>query len=212
MGFLFGFNARLGRLHFVLGIIAAAVAGVATDLALSPYTIQQLASGAKPPANPFAWPLIFPTLGFLWIKLTLESMRVRDMGWDPVLVMPAWIALGLVDNVVASKFPAWSIGHGHHGTIVGTMINFALILALTFWPSGGFEARWSKPPFRSPMCGQSPRLWDFQIGISRRPPASLPEFLAAYRSRSKVSVAWSRRKTFYRLRDFAMYAYASMER
>ena len=77
LGFLFGFNARLGRLHFVLGIIAVAVAGVATDLALSPYTIQQLASGAKPPANPFAWPLIFPTLGFLWIKLTLESMRIR---------------------------------------------------------------------------------------------------------------------------------------
>jgi hypothetical protein len=27
LGFLFGFNARLGRLHFVLGIIAVAVAG-----------------------------------------------------------------------------------------------------------------------------------------------------------------------------------------
>jgi uncharacterized membrane protein YhaH (DUF805 family) len=140
LGFLFGFNARLGRLPFVLSMIALAVVSVAIDLALSPYSIQQLASGAKPPANPFAWPLIFPTLGFLWIKLTLESMRIRDMGWDPVLVMPAWIAMGLVDNVVASKFPAWSIGHGHHGTLVGTMINFALLLALTLWPSGGFEA------------------------------------------------------------------------
>jgi uncharacterized membrane protein YhaH (DUF805 family) len=140
LGFLFGFNARLGRLPFVLGIIAVAVAAVATDLALSPYTIQQLAGGAKPAANPFAWPLIFPTLGFLWIKLTLESMRIRDMGWDPVLVMPAWIAMGLVDNVVASKFPAWSIGHGHHGTLVGAMIQVALLFALTFWPSGGFEA------------------------------------------------------------------------
>jgi uncharacterized membrane protein YhaH (DUF805 family) len=140
LGFLFGFNARLGRLHFVLGIIAVAVAGVATDLALSPYTIQQLASGAKPAANPFAWPLIFPTLGFLWIKLTLKSMRIRDMGWDPVCVIPAWIALGIVDSVVASKVPAWSIGHVHHGTLVGEMIQVALLFALTFWPSGRFEA------------------------------------------------------------------------
>jgi len=140
LGFLFGFNARLGRLPFVLGIIAVAVAAVATNLALSPYTIQQLASGAKPPANPFAWPLIFPTVGFLWIKYTLKSMRIRDMGWDPVCVMPAWIAMALVDSVVAIKVPGWSIGHGHHETIVGTTINFALILALTFWPSGGFEA------------------------------------------------------------------------
>ena len=51
--------------------------------------------------------------------------------------------------------------------------------------SGEFEVRWSKPPSRSPMCGHSPRLWDSQIGISRQPPASLPEFLAAFRSRSK---------------------------
>jgi hypothetical protein len=150
LGFLFGFNARLGRLYFVLGIIALAVVSVAIDLALSPYTIQQLASGAKPPANPFAWPLIVPTVGFLLIKYTLKSMRIRDMGWDPVCVIPAWIALGIVDSVIASKVPAWSIGHGHHGTIVGTIINFALLLAVTFWPSGGFEAP-------SPTSGGSQR-------------------------------------------------------
>jgi len=154
LGFLFGFNARLGRLPFVLGIIAVAVAAVATNLALSPYTIQQLASGAKPPANPFAWPLIFPTVGFLWIKYTLKSMRIRDMGWDPVCVMPAWIAMALVDSVVAIKVPGWSIGHGHHVTIVGAMIQFALLLALTFWPSGGFEA--PTPTFGGPQRSPVP--------------------------------------------------------
>jgi uncharacterized membrane protein YhaH (DUF805 family) len=140
LDFVFGFNARLGRLHFFLSIIAAAVAGVAADLALSPYSIQELADGAKPPTNPLAWPLIVPTLGFLLIKYALQSMRIRDMGWEPVCVNPAWIAVGIVDSVVASKVPAWSIGHAHlHGTIVGVTIDFALLLALTFWPSGGFE-------------------------------------------------------------------------
>lgn len=141
LDFLFGFNARLGRLHFFLSIIAAAVAGVAADLALSPYSIRELAIGAKPLANPFAWPLIISTVGFLLIKYALQSMRIRDMGWDPVRIIPAWIAMGIVDGVIASKVPAWSIGHTHlHGTIVGVTINFALLLALTFWPSGRFEA------------------------------------------------------------------------
>lgn len=140
LDFVFGFNARLGRLYFFLSIIGVAVAGVAADLALSPHSVQEMANGAKPPANPFAWPLIVPTVGFLLIKYTLQSMRIRDMGWDPVCVMPAWIAMGIVDSLVVSKVPAWSIGLAHlHGTIVGGTIHLAFLLALTFWPSGGFE-------------------------------------------------------------------------
>ena len=140
LDFLFGFNARLGRLHFFLGIIALAVVSVAIDLALSPNSIRQLAGGARPPVEHFAWPLIVPTVGFLLIKYTLKSMRIRDMGWDPVCVIPAWIALGIVDSVIASKIPSWSIGHLHHGTLVGAMIQVGLLFALTFWPSAGFEA------------------------------------------------------------------------
>jgi hypothetical protein len=139
LGFLFGFNARLGRLHFILSMIALVVAWVATDFAISRYAIQHTPSGANPSGH-FVWLLIVPAVGFWWIRYTLKSMRIRDMGWDPVCVMPAWIAMALVDSVVAIKVPAWSIGHGHHVTIVGAMIQFALLLALTFWPSGGFEA------------------------------------------------------------------------
>ena len=140
LDFVFGFNARIGRLYFLLSFIAAVVAGVAADLALSPYSIQELVNGAKPPANPYAWPLIVSTVGFLLTKYSLQSMRIRDMGWDPVCVIPAWIAMGIVDRVVASKIPAWSIGHGHfHGTIVGVTIDVALLLALVLWPSSDFE-------------------------------------------------------------------------
>jgi hypothetical protein len=62
------------------------------------------------------------------------------------------------------------------------------------------------------MYGHLPRLWGFQIGISRQPPAFLLEFLAALPSRLKVSVAWSWLKTYYRPRDFAMYVYENTER
>lgn len=142
LDFVFGLNARVGRLYFLLSFIAAVVAAVAADLALSPYSIQEMASGAKPRANPYAWPLIVSTVGFLLIKYNLKSMRIRDMGWDPVCIISAWIAMDIVDTVVASKVPAWSwsVGHHHfHGTIVGVTIDIALLLALVLWPSSDGE-------------------------------------------------------------------------
>jgi hypothetical protein len=66
-------------------------------------------------------------------------MRIRDIGWDPVCVIPAWIAILIVDKLVAGKIPAWSLGLEQHGTIVGALINLALFLVLLFWPGGDHE-------------------------------------------------------------------------
>jgi hypothetical protein len=66
-------------------------------------------------------------------------MRIRDIGWDPVCVIPAWIAILIVDKLVAGKIPAWSLGLEQHGTIVGALINLALFLTLLFWPGSDHE-------------------------------------------------------------------------
>ena len=139
LGFLFGFNARLGRLHYFLSTIALAVVMTAVCFAIVGYAIQSTPRGMDPSAGLVAWPVIVAVLVFLWITFTLQSMRIRDIGWDPVCVIPAWIALLIVDKLVASKIPVWSLGSEHQGTIVGALINFGLILALTFWPSGEHE-------------------------------------------------------------------------
>ena len=79
----------------------------------------------------------------------LQSMRFRDIGWDPVCVIPGWIALVIMDQVIATKFPAVSLGHDHPGTIVGALTNLGLVLALTFWPSSRHEhwtPRFDMPP------------------------------------------------------------------
>jgi hypothetical protein len=73
------------------------------------------------------------------MTFTLQSMRIRDIGWDPVCVIPAWIAILIVDKLIAGKIPAWSLGPEQHGTIVGALINLALFLALLFWPGGDHE-------------------------------------------------------------------------
>jgi uncharacterized membrane protein YhaH (DUF805 family) len=139
LGFLFGFNARLGRLHYFLSTLALAVGMTAAIFAIVTYAVTNAPRGTHPSMDSMAWPMMVCIVIFTGIAFTLQSMRVRDIGWDPVCVMPAWIALLIVDKLVASKVPAWSIGHEHHGTIVGGLVNLALILALTFWPSGDHE-------------------------------------------------------------------------
>jgi hypothetical protein len=54
-------------------------------------------------------------------------------------VIPAWIAIVIIDKLIAGKIPAWSLGQDHNGTVVGALVNLALLLALTFWPGGDNE-------------------------------------------------------------------------
>ena len=52
--------------------------------------------------------------------------------------MPTWIAIGIVDHLVATKFPALSFDPLHSGTVVGGLLNLGMWLALLFWPSAGY--------------------------------------------------------------------------
>lgn len=152
LGFLFGFNARLGRLAFFgasigLGIIMTVLV-VALVFAMKPLDMRLLES-------PFqSWPIMIFVIFAGWASAMLQSMRIRDIGWDPVCVIPAWIALALVDHVVALKMPAWAIGDHHSGTAIGALINLGLMLALTFWPGG---ASGDIAPDDRASYGRSPR-------------------------------------------------------
>ena len=133
LGFLFGFNARLGRLHFLFSMIVVTVLMVVIYFAVIAYVFQTTPKGTMP--DPTSGPFVAAAVFYGWLTITLQSMRFRDIGWDPVCVVPAWIAVTIIDGLVAAKFPAASLGH-EHGTIVGALINISLILALLFCPGG----------------------------------------------------------------------------
>jgi hypothetical protein len=99
-------------------------------------------------------PLIVIGVMFWLVTFMLQSMRFRDIGWDPVCVIPLWIALIVVDRVIAAKIPAVSLGHDHPGTIVGALTNLALVVALTFWPTGSHETE--TPTFSTPQAPDAP--------------------------------------------------------
>jgi uncharacterized membrane protein YhaH (DUF805 family) len=147
LGFLFGFNARLGRMHYFLATIALAVVMTAICFAIAMLLFQQTPSAMLPSALMMSWPVIIAMVFFGWMTFTLQSMRIRDIGWDPVCVIPAWVAILIVDHVIAGRVPAWALGQDHQGTIVGALVNLVLFLAMMFWPGGDHAA---------PMFGDTP--------------------------------------------------------
>lgn len=156
LGFLFGFNARIGRLHFFCSTLVVTIVMVAVHAAAIAYAFQTTPKGTVP--SPTSGPIFAAAIFYAWLTVTLQSMRFRDIGWDPVCVMPAWIAVVIVDGIVATKFPAMSLGH-ERGTMVGALINLSLILALLFCPSGAHDSpvptldeRFPDPPPPRPVA------------------------------------------------------------
>src|SRR3978361_990448 len=119
LGFLFGFNARLGRMHFFLATIALAVAMTVICFGIAGYIFRTRTGGTLSDAALMTWPVIAAGLGFAWVTFTLQSMRIRDIGWDPVCVIPAWIAILIVDKLLAGQFQALSIYSEHVHAAVG---------------------------------------------------------------------------------------------
>ncbi|QIG96938.1 MULTISPECIES: DUF805 domain-containing protein [unclassified Bradyrhizobium] len=157
LNYIFGFNARLGRLayfffSFVVGCgYLMLVFGITGNAPASGRTDVLLAQAAN------SMPLLIGFYVVLAMTFMLQSMRIRDIGWDPVCVMVGWIALVVIDRVVAGKYPEYALTYQHTGTTVGTLVNLALMLALTFWPGerlgeaphetgdDGFSSRGSTP-------------------------------------------------------------------
>jgi len=149
LGFVFGLNARLGRLHFFLATVVLAIVMTAICFAIAMAALRTTSpSMVRPEDLTRNWAIIAAMVFFSVATFILQSMRIRDIGWDPVCVIPALIALMIVDHVAAGRFPAWAIGQEHQGTMLGGLVNLALLLALTFWPSAVTEAYTN--PFERP--------------------------------------------------------------
>lgn len=151
LGFLFGFNVRLGRLPYFLATIGLAVLMTAICYAIATYIFRTTPKAMLSPASlMYAWQVIAAMVFFAWATFTLQSMRIRDIGWDPVCVIPAWIAIIVLDKVIAGRIPAWALDNERNGTVVGALVNLAMFLALMFWPSGGDEEKPVNPICRMP--------------------------------------------------------------
>lgn len=46
----------------------------------------------------------------LWVSLALQAKRFRDIGWNPLDVIPGWLAVSVVDLLVAVSVPTPGAG------------------------------------------------------------------------------------------------------
>jgi uncharacterized membrane protein YhaH (DUF805 family) len=143
LGFIFGLNARLGRLQYFLITIGVAVLMTGICFVVGRQTFQGATNGLPLSIDSFKGPAIVIGIIFMAITLTLQSMRIRDIGWDPVCGIPGWVAILIIDMMVAKKFPGLSLGPEQHDTAISAIVNLGLLLALLFWPSADYE---SSPP------------------------------------------------------------------
>jgi uncharacterized membrane protein YhaH (DUF805 family) len=141
LNFVFGFNARLSRLRFFLASLALGFVMATLVFAIVMHAAHGT-SHMRPVDIAYSWPSLIAIALFTYATFSLQSMRLRDIGWDPVCVIPGWIAFAVIDHLVATKFPALAIGKGDAQTAAGALVNLGLYLALMFWPSGEF----SEPP------------------------------------------------------------------
>jgi len=129
LGFIFGLNARLGRMQYFLSIMGLAVVMTGICFLMARESFDAAANGIPPSIELIKGPAIIVGIVFLLVTLTLQSMRL----------IPGLFVVLMVDMVVARKFPSLSLGPEHHGTAVGALINLGLLLALFFWPSAHDE-------------------------------------------------------------------------
>ena len=71
-------------------------------------------------------------------------------------MLPGWFALLVVDKITATNIPAWALDSQHHGTLVGAVVNFGLMLALTFWPNGDPDGPAFDQPRHTPPRSRDP--------------------------------------------------------
>jgi uncharacterized membrane protein YhaH (DUF805 family) len=70
LGFLFGFNVRLGRMHFFLGTIVLAVVMTAICFAIAGTVFQQMPRGFRPTeADLMTWPVVVAIVFFGFVTL-----------------------------------------------------------------------------------------------------------------------------------------------
>ena len=128
----FSFGGRIGRLSFFLqGLAMVPAAGIAAAaLAFLVYPARRDGLGLAF----FIGCAALLGLVAAWYSLSLHVRRIRDIGWDPVVVIVGWIALAVGDPVVAHLVPSLAAGGHHPGTWVGAILNLALSAALLLWP------------------------------------------------------------------------------
>lgn len=135
---IFSFRGRLNRIQYFLGCwgLGAALVVLAVILLIgalsgrSPSQPQNMASLGLTAL--FCIVVLGPL--YLWVSLSLQARRFRDIGWEPTVVIPAWIGLDLLDRLAVWAAPPIAVTPESGVSWLGLPLNLGLACCLLFWP------------------------------------------------------------------------------
>lgn len=128
---ILGFGGRMGRLEYflvslVFGLFMSLFV-LALTLGLVPHGVTRGSAGS----TAYLLILLLAVLPiYLWFSLALQAKRFRDMGWDPLYVIPGWIFANMVGGALFMAFLTV-----HSIPWIGLLFNLFMSCALLFWPS-----------------------------------------------------------------------------
>jgi len=140
---IFSFRGRINRLQYLLGlaglffgsfVFCCIVGAVFLALGLAVRrSVAMLIFGF------FELLVLLPAI--VWISFSLQARRFRDIGWEPIFVIPAWIIATAIDLAMAQiNHRSGALPFFAGPTILGCLIDLVLTACLLFWPSKTYSA------------------------------------------------------------------------
>jgi uncharacterized membrane protein YhaH (DUF805 family) len=125
---VFSFRGRINRLQYFLGNFA--VGGALALLAGMLITFAELAPTSRPSLTMAleAVFLVFAAPLAIWCAISLQARRLRDIGWEPLVVMPMWLGA-----LVLAGFAA-QVGLALSQAALASLISLAMLACLYGWP------------------------------------------------------------------------------
>src|SRR5580698_7771738 len=125
---VFSFRGRINRLQYFLGTFA--IGGVLALLAAMVISFTELAPTARPSLAMAldAVFLVFAAPLATWSAVSLQARRLRDIGWEPLIVMPMWVGVLALGGFAAQA------GFALSQAAVASVISLAMLACLYGWP------------------------------------------------------------------------------
>ena len=130
LGSLFLFSGRVGRLrYFLWSLILVPLVFFVSSFVLP--LLFALGSDFSSPGAALFTVAIIPLFVFGWVELSLQATRIRDIGWNPWVVVPASFAFSAIHLLLDYAFQTEIF------SIVSYVVNLLITLACLFVPTDG---------------------------------------------------------------------------